>query len=157
MPDGNPHLHLFLPLTTPEPETAEGGLAILLTNKTGQATVKGMLLEAGSGADTLVTLVAEDDFDPIGVCHEAGIADGSDCWVVVSGIAEVYFELGATRHDFFRAPNSGAGGDGLNTGNAVAEAVPGSPAATDKHFQEAGHVLETVAADNLAKCVLHFN
>jgi len=42
-------------------------------------------------------------------------------------------------------------------GNAVAEAVPGSPAATDKHFQEAGHVLETVAADNLAKCVLHFN
>ena len=152
MPDGNPILQGVEADGEIGNEkvkfTAEGGLAILLTNKTGQATVKGMLLEAGSGTDNSFTLV---------VCYEAGIADGSDCWVVVSGIAEVYFELGATRHDFFRAPNSGAGGDGLNTGNAVAEVVPGSPAATDKHFQEAGHVLETVAADNLAKCVLHFN
>jgi hypothetical protein len=46
---------------------------------------------------------------------------------------------------------------GDDDGNAVAEAVPSSPFATDKHFQEIGHVLETTGGAGLALCLLHSN
>ena len=43
------------------------------------------------------------------------------------------------------------------SGQALNEAVPTSPFATDKHFCEIGHVLETRTGAGLAKVNLHFN
>jgi len=42
-------------------------------------------------------------------------------------------------------------------GQAKSEAVPTSPFATDKHFSEIGHVLESRTGEGLAKVYLDFN
>ena len=72
--------------------TPEGGLAIKFVNKTGAASVKGTLLEAGTVVDDSVQVVGIDDPDCIGVIYEDGIADGELVWVVTHGKADVLLE-----------------------------------------------------------------
>ena len=46
---------------------------------------------------------------------------------------------------------------GYIAGYALSEAYPTPPAASDKHFYEIGHVIESRVGAGLAWCVLHFN
>ena len=135
--------------------TPEGGYAVKLINTTGAASVKGRGVEANSALDNSVVLVGIDVVDCIGVFYESGIADGDYAWIVTSGIADVLFIGATTRHDFARV-NITADASPV-AGGIISEAVPTSPFATDKHFAEIGHVLETIGAAGLAKVNLHFN
>ena len=137
--------------------TASGGLAVRLTNKTGGASVKGEVVEAdGAGAvNNAVAKIVQNEPDPIGVFYESGVADGAEAWIVVAGIADVYFIGNTTRGHVARGFVTADAG--YVTGQALSEAVPSSPFASDKHFYEIGHVLESRTGAGLAKCVLHFN
>ena len=112
------------------------------------------MIEASGSTDNAVNYTTDDDVDCCGVCYEAGIGDGAEMWVVVSGIADVYYGGAVTRGTFSRVPITG---DGYNTGEAIAEALPTAPFATDKHFGEIGHPIESIGSAGLAKTVLHFN
>ncbi len=136
--------------------TAEGGVAVKLTNRTGGASVKGEVVTTASAHNNAVIKIVKDVPNPIGVFYESGIADGSEAWVVVSGIADVYFVGNTTRGHLARGFLT-ADGASYVTGQALSESVPSSPFASDKHFYEIGHVLESRTGAGLAKCVLHFN
>jgi len=136
--------------------TADGGLAVLLTNKTGGASVKGEVVGSSSSTNLAVAKIVKDVPDPIGVFYESGIADGSKAWIVVSGVAYVYFVGNATRGHIARGFLT-ADGASYVTGQAMSEAVPSSPFNVDKHFYEIGHVLESRTGAGLARVVLHFN
>jgi len=136
--------------------TEVGGYAIKLTNKTGGASIKGTIAHPyyTAAVDNAFDLVPDDEPDQIGVVYGSGVADGSECWVVINGCAEIYFEAAVTRGEFAR---SQVAADGGTVGYAIAEAAPSSPFATDKHFQELGHVIQTTGGAGLAKCILHTN
>lgn len=133
--------------------TIEGGYAVLLTNKTGTTSVKGELVCASTGTDDAVELASADDTDIIGVMYSAGVTDGSEVWVVTSGIAEVLIEDGTTAtRGYWAAPSSTtAGRADLTT------SVP--PGVVLAHFREIGHCIQSASSgtDVLARVVLHFN
>jgi len=134
--------------------TPEGGIAIKLTNKSGANSTKGYLVHPSSTVDNAVDLVPLDEPDIIGVFYEDGIADGEEAWVVISGIADVYYFGGSVREELARM---GQTADGGSAGEAISDVLPSPPFATDKHFQEIGHVIENRVGNGLAKTVLHFN
>jgi hypothetical protein len=136
--------------------TPSGGLAVKMTNKTGSASVKGNVVRASGSIANAVVLIIKDNPDPIGVFLDSGVPDGGEAWIVVSGIAEVYFVGNTTMRHLARGFLT-ADGAGYVSGQALSEAVPTSPFASDKHFYEIGHVLETRVGAGLAKVVLHFN
>lgn len=133
--------------------TAIGGFAIKLTNKTGANTIQGQLVKADTATNDAVILAGIGDVECFGVFLEAGVADGAEAWVVVSGIADVAFDdnVAAVR------------GNWVATGVAAGYArTSASPAAAPNHFEEIGHCIENVTAGGagthiLARCVLHFN
>jgi hypothetical protein len=136
--------------------TTEGGLALRVINDSG-VSVKGHIMCASEGNNFAVTRCVEGDLDPLGIALQDGVAQGQEMYIVISGKADVMFNAnGATRGDLARMSVSADTG---NTDVAVAqsEAAPSNPSATDKHFQEIGHCLETRAGAGLAKCILHFN
>ena len=134
--------------------TEEGGLAIKMTNRTSKQSIKGYLVRVSRAVDLAVELVAVNSPDTIGVFYEDGVADGDEVWVVVSGLADVYFFNAPTRGHLARSLITADGGyDGV----VRSEAFPSPPFATDKHFCEIGHVLESKASAGLARCLLHFN
>lgn len=137
--------------------TPEGGLAIAMINKTGGASVKGevVAIYSATAIDNAVKKIIIDEPAPIGVFYESGIADGSLAWIVIAGKAEVYFVGNATRGHLVRGFITGDAG--YVTGQALSEAIPSTPFATDKHFYEMGHVAESRTGAGLAKCILHFN
>lgn len=138
--------------------TEIGGLCIKLTNKTGATSLKGYLCEPSSGTANAFSVCATDEPDIIGIVYgdDNGnqVADGEECWVVIQGIAEVYFGGNTTLEHFAR---NNIAADSYSNGQAVSEAAPSSPFATDKHFLEIGHVIESRVGAGLAKVVLHFN
>lgn len=136
--------------------TPSGGIAIKVTNKTGGASVKGEVVQAGDSVNASVIKIIVDQPDPFGVFFESGVVDGQEAWVVVSGIADVYFIGNTTRGHLARGFLT-ADGAGYVTGQALSEAIPVSPFSDDKHFYEIGHVIEARTGAGLAKCVLHFN
>ena len=136
--------------------TPEGGLAVRLTNKTGSASVKGTVVAAHGSVDNAVKKIIVDVPDPIGVIYDDGIPDGYLVWVVISGRAQVLF-VGNTTRGYLARGFLTADGGSYEAGKALAEAVPGSPFASDKHFYEIGHVIESRTGAGLAFCVLHFN
>jgi len=136
--------------------TEEGGFAVLLTNKTGSASVKGDLVEASASTDNAFAQAGVSDTHPIGVVYEAGVADGSECWVVVSGIAEVLLKdtTAATRGYWVMTSDTAGRAD------ATLAAPPGGGISElDQHMREIGHCIEskTAGTDVLAKIVMHFN
>lgn len=138
--------------------TDDGGFAIRLINKTGGASVKGEVVQVydASAINNAVTKAVINEPDAIGVFLDSGVADGAEAWIVVSGIADVYFIGNTTRGHLARVFIASEAGVYV-TGQAISEAFPTSPFATDKHFCEIGHVLESRTGAGLAKCVLHFN
>ena len=126
--------------------TSLGGIAIKLTNKSGGATIKGQLVEPHTDSDSFTTVAISSD-ECIGIVLEAGVADGSEAWVVVSGIAEVLMDAGGcVPSDRIITSATAGSGDVWNVGGAVAT-----------HFQEIGHSIGTVVGAGLVKVVLHFN
>ena len=132
-----------------------GGLAIRMENQTGETSVKGKLVDPHPTIDGAVTLVPVGMPDIIGVIEEDGIPVGGQMWVVVQGIAYALFAGNTTTGQFARMTIAADTGDA--PGVAIAEALPTAPFATDKHFQEIGHVIESRTGAGLAKVVLHFN
>ena len=128
--------------------TQIGGLAVLMTNKSG-TTVAGQLVEVYSATaidDAFKTAVGSSDA-VFGIVLVAGIADGSEAWVVVSGIADVLMDGGGSgRGDRLISSSTAGSADVWNTGGAVAT-----------HFLEIGHCIETRTGAGLARAVLHFN
>jgi len=135
--------------------TAEGGYAIRLTNKTGADSVKGYVVDASSTNDNAVQLVVDGVPDAFGIIYEDGIADGSEVWVVTSGIADVYYIGSTVRKDLARTFISAEAG--YVAGQAMSEPFPAPPFASDKHFCEIGHVIESRTGAGLAKTLIHFN
>lgn len=130
--------------------TGLGGLAILLT--AGENLVCGNVVHV-TAANT-VSKILQNAPDPIGAVY-ADALNGTAVWVVVAGVAYVYFIGNTTAGQIARGFVTADAG--FVAGQALAEAVPGSPFATDKHFYEIGHVLEARTGAGLAKCILHFN
>ena len=137
--------------------TPEGGLAVRMVNKTGANSIKGSVVGVynDSAIDNAVKNIVVNIPDPIGVMYENGVSDGFDVWVVVSGIAEVLF-IGDTTRGYLARGFVGSD-SGYISGYAISEALPTSPFATDKHFYEIGHVIESRVGAGLAKCIVHFN
>jgi hypothetical protein len=133
--------------------TAEGGLAILLVNKTGAASVKGSVLEpySATAVDNAVKLAAAGGNHPVGVMYDDGVADGDAVWVVVSGRAQVLLEnsVAGVRDYWLGTSNSTAGRAQCTT----------NPTSQTEHMQELGHCIEakTAGTDVLAYAILHFN
>lgn len=136
--------------------TPEGGLAVRMINKTGAASVKGYLVDQSTTTDLAVQLIVKDVPDVFGAIYDSGIADGEYVWVVIAGIADVYY-IGNTTRKYLCRGFLTADGAGYVAGQALAEAVPTSPFSSDKHFYEIGHVLEARTGAGLAKTMLHFN
>lgn len=129
--------------------TAEGGLAVKLTNKTGSASVKGTVVRASTSTDNAFGLSGVSGDEAIGVVYESSIADASECWVVVSGIAEVLLKDGtACTH-----------GDWAGVSDTSGRAYAATePASSTGHDVEIGHFIESKGSGTnvLAKLVLHF-
>ncbi len=129
--------------------TLIGGLAVLMTNKTGGNTVAGQLIAPYSATavdDAFKTAAANSD-EVFGIVLVAGIADGSVAWVVVSGMADVLIDGGGSaRGDRLISSATAGSADVWNVGGAVAT-----------HFLEIGHCIETRVGAGLARAVLHFN
>jgi len=132
--------------------TAIGGIAIRLKNKTGGLSVKGTVI-AASPTTALSFTPEANMFDAIGVVYESGIADGSDCWFVISGIAEVLWKNSTTATKGYVALSDTTDGRASNV------EVPSSNPVVAEHFREIGHVLEDNAGgiNQLVKVILHFN
>lgn len=127
--------------------TSIGGFAIKLTNKTGGNTVAGQLVRASAGTTDAFSTAAAGDENVIGITLDAGVADGSEAWVIVAGIADVLINGGgSTIGDRMISSATAGSADVWNVGGAIAT-----------HFQEIGHCIETRVGAGLARCVLHFN
>ena len=130
--------------------TAEGGYAVRLINKTGVASVKGTVVDAGSVDDSFIASSAGGE-KIVGVVYQNGIADGDPCFVVVSGKADVLLEdsTSATAGNWVKTSGSVAGrADATNVSPIPAE-----------HWREVGHCIQTKtgSTDVLARSLLHFN
>lgn len=130
--------------------TNEGGIAVRMLNKTGANSVKGSCVQISDTTDNGFKLTVTGGFTAIGFVYESGIADGSLCWVVVTGIAEVLIEdsVATVRGDIL-IPS------GTVAGRVMPQALPTSA----QHFQEVGHPIESKSAGTnvLAKITIHFN
>lgn len=126
-----------------------GGFCIKLTNKTGANSVQGEVVRTDPATDDSVILAITAEVQAIGVFLESGVSDGSEAWIVVSGIADVLADTaGFTRGDRLVTSITAATVGRATSNNAPSVAV---------HFQEIGHALETAAGNALGRCVLHFN
>lgn len=132
--------------------TGLGGICIALYNETGAASEKGRLVRADPANDDSVIYSANLENEALGVFLEDGIADGSLAWIVTAGIGDVALDTntGTTAGNWL-----GAGAAGYCDGTNAAP-VPA------RHWEEIGHVLETVAAAGpgtnvLSRCLIHFN
>jgi len=134
--------------------TAEGGIAIRMINKTGAPSVKGYLIVPSQTVDNGFVYQPADEADVCGIVYESGKADGELCLVVIQGKAEIYYNSATTTGLFARGQVTADGG---TPGHVIAEAVPTSPFATDKHFLEVGHILQSIGGAGLALTLLHWN
>jgi hypothetical protein len=132
--------------------TADGGLACLMTNKSGAASIKGYVVAASTATTNSVMLSPVDGYNPIGVFLDDGVPDGQLAWVVVSGLAYVYFFASTTFGYFARVPLTADTGEGAGKAANLS-----TPADATTHFGEIGHILETRTGAGLALVNLHFN
>lgn len=146
---------MAIELGAPNNITPIGGLFVRLINKTGAPSQKGCTVSLSSAGDNFFIKTVVGIPDCIGAVYDDGIADGNLCRVVISGIADVLFVGNTTSGNLARTfiatdPTADAG-------KALSEAVPSPPFATDKHFCEIGHVLDSRVGAGLARVNLHFN
>ena len=133
--------------------TNERGFLLRFINRTGGNSVKGTLVSASPSADREVIKQASE-YDAIGVIQEAGVAEGSECWVWMPGsLCQVLLKdgVGVTRGDLMIHADT--------DGRADVVSPPPPPPTTDTHFKEIGHCFEskTSGTDVLALVCIHFN
>jgi hypothetical protein len=128
--------------------TPEGGFAVRLTNKSGVVSVKGQIVSHKGTVARAFDLTAVDANHCLGVVYESGIEDAAECWVVVSGIAQVLMKNAATMGHICRIT--------LNTddGEAAGYAMDAAQSGTASVYK-IGDVLETANAEVLCKVLLH--
>ena len=128
--------------------TPEGGYAVKLTNKTGAPSVKGQIVSHEGTVANAFGLTAVGANHCLGVVYESGIEDAAECWVVVSGIAQVLMKNAATMGHICRIP--------LNTDDSKAAgyAMAAEQSGTASVYK-IGDVLETADAEVLCKVLLH--
>lgn len=128
--------------------TPEGGYAVKLTNKTGAPSVKGQIVSHKGTVARAFDLTAVGANHCLGVVYESGIEDAAECWVVVSGIAQVLMKNAATMGHICRIP--------LNTdeGEAAGYAMDAAQSSSASVYK-IGDVLETADAEVLCKVLLH--
>ncbi len=136
--------------------TPEGGIAIKKINKTGAPSVKGTLVDESSTTDNGFKVTEANSNDVIGVVYEDGIADGDECYMVISGRCQVLLKdtTAATREFWAKTSDVAGRAD-------ITSAVPpgGGVVALDEHFQEIGHGDQSIGSgvDVLAFIQLHLN
>lgn len=127
-------------------------LKVQLINKTGSPSVYGEVVRASSTTDKAFELTGADDDQPIGIVYEAGVADGSLCWIVIYGSAQVLLKdtVAAAPQYWMKCADV--------AGRADVDAA-GPPGFVASHFYEIGHCVETVAGgtDKLCELMVHFN
>lgn len=133
-----------------------GGLTVRSTNKTGVNSVKGTIIMASTGTDNAFMIAGANTVAAAGVVFEDGVADGSECWVVISGIAQVLLKdnTASTRGYWVQLS------DVAGRADATVSAPPGGGVPElDNHMQEIGHAAQsqTAGSDVLCAIVLHFN
>ena len=130
--------------------TPEGGLALRLTNKTGGVSVKGTIVEAHAATDNAFRVCDANSVESFGVVYEDGVADGSECLIVIGGRVQVLLKdaTASTRNNWVQTSDVEGRADATNA----------SPAAAPTHFKEIGHAIESKGADTdvLAYIILHF-
>ena len=130
--------------------TKDGGIAVLMKNKTGATSVKGMIVQQGT-EDLSFEVSEEGEDHAIGIVYTDGQPEGGPCWVVVSGIADVLFKdtvaPSTTFYHIYQDASVAGRANGQTTVN------------TARHWGEVGHCMESKdsGTDVLAKCVIHFN
>lgn len=133
-----------------------GGVAVKLINKTGAPSVKGTIVRADNTTDDAFDIAAADEIQPIGIVYEDGVADASECWVIIYGIADILLkDTTASTHGNWVYTSDAAG-----RAEATLAAPPGGGIPElEIHMGEIGHALESIAggADVLARVCLHFN
>jgi hypothetical protein len=131
--------------------TPEGGYAVRLTNRTGGASVKGSVVQSSSAYDNAFMLSASNSDYPFGVVYESGIADGSECWMVQFGRAQVLMK------DSTVVARDAS--EYLYASSTVGRASVGTSTAVATHNREIGHPLEANAGgtDQLIWALLHYN
>lgn len=125
--------------------TSVGGLVVKLTNKSGVGSTPGNVVIASTTTNDAVSGAAAGELQAIGVYLDPAIGDGSEAWVVVSGIADVHMDAGGC-----------TAGDRIVTSATAGRGTVNNSPAVAVHFQEIGHAVETVGANGTARCVLHF-
>ena len=128
--------------------TPEGGFAVRLTNKSGAVSVKGQIVSHKGTVANAFDLTAVDAKHCLGVVYESGIADAAECWVVVSGIAQVLMKNAATMGHICRIPLNADGGGAAGYAMDAAQSSSAS-------VYKIGDVLETAEAEVLCKVLLH--
>lgn len=137
--------------------TPEGGYFISLTNKTGANSVKGTVVDSSTGTDNAFDIEPADALTAIGVVYDDGIADGSECRVVIYGRCQVLIEdsTASTRGYWVKVSDSANG-----RADATNAAPPGGTiGALEDHLSELGHCSESVGSgtDVLVYIMLHLN
>lgn len=130
--------------------TPEGGHAVRMINDTGSSSVKGTVVSPSSSVNNGVSKIVVDIPNPIGVIYEDGVPNGGEVLE-----AEVYYIGNVTRGGLARGFLTGNAG--YVAGQAMWEALPSAPFATDKHFYEIGHPAVSRTGPGLALTHLHFN
>ncbi len=136
--------------------TSIGGIAIQLTNKTSVASVKGTVVKLSQVDDESFLLTGIDSDMPAGIVFEDGVADGSLCWVVVYGIAEVLLEdTTAGTRGFWVYASDTAGRANATLINPPGGGLP----ELDQHMREIGHCVASVGGgtDVLCKMLIQWN
>lgn len=129
--------------------TADGGMYVTLTNRTGANTVKGQVVQADTANGDSFVLSIANSVNPIGIVFESGIANGSSCKVVVSGKAYALLKNGVA------GVNGSWCGCSDNAGRMYQQS---SPPATSEHDREIGHSLQTITSGTNVLCliIVHF-
>lgn len=129
--------------------TAEGGLAVLLTNGTGSPSTKGLVLSTSTSTNNAVITTAASAINSIGVFYESGIPNGNEAWIVVDGIADVLLE----------STQDGVRGRWVGVSNEAGRVFTiTDPVAPGFHNQELGHSIQTqTTPGGLMRIVMHHN
>ena len=133
--------------------TGARGFLTKIKNGTGGASVLGEVVANSTSADNEFIKEA-NEYDPIGVIAEAGIANGSECWVWKNGSrCQALLKDGESATRGYVALCADTDGRFLNVD------VPSASPVVAEHFKEMGHVAESKSSGTnvLVLVELHFN
>jgi hypothetical protein len=130
--------------------TPEGGLAVKMTNRTGSSSVKGTIVSCSTSYDNAFKIATNLELTVIGIVYSSGVADGSECWVVINGIAEVLMKdsTASDRSYLVMVSSTNGRSDSINPATLLLD-----------NTKILGHFIEnkTGGTNVLAKAVIHLN